>query len=128
MVPVELLAAEEHHSEQGEDHQGDYLLENFELHEGERASVAHEAHSVGRHLEGVFGEGNSPREDDYEPQGLVGADARSLELEVPIPGESHENIGDDEHPDSDKSIDPHIAINFTCLIIHLEKRLICQYR
>jgi hypothetical protein len=81
------------HVEEGEgceDGEGDDLLENFQLGEGEGAM----ADAVGGHLEEVLEESDAPADGDGEEKGL-GFEV----LEVGIPSEGHEEVGDEEEAD-----------------------------
>ena len=68
------------------DDEGDDFLNHLELH-GSEAAVAD---AVGRYLEAVFEEGDAPAHDDDLPQRLI------LKLQVPVPGNRHENVGANE--------------------------------
>ena len=96
MVPVELLVLEDDVGNDGEDHQRDALLDDLKLDKVEGASVVDEPDTVGRHLTAVFEEGNHPREGDDQIEGPVRGNARLLEAQVAIPGESHEYIAHNE--------------------------------
>ena len=45
------------------------------------------ANPVGRHLDTILDEGDRPARQSDNPQG------RGLVLEMPIPGDGHENVG-----------------------------------
>ena len=95
MVPLQGLALEYEHGEDGEDSDGEHLLDNLQLHQGEGSAVALESDAVAVHLADVFGKGKEPRgKDDDEEGGMVGDDAHGLELEMAIPGECHEYVGE----------------------------------
>ena len=96
MVPaqghVEGYCGEEH-----KDHQRDHFLNHFELHQGERASVPLKPYAVCGHLETVFEESYSPREENDENQRCgVGEETCLLEFEVTIPSKRHKYIGREE--------------------------------
>ena len=65
-----------------EDSKGDYLLYNFKLIGG----VKRTAPSVRWHHNEVLKKGDSPTDEDRHPQGTT------LELEVSVPGERHEDV------------------------------------
>ena len=88
IVPLQLLLEVED-GEAGEDDQGDDLLDGLEL--GGREMAVPEA--VGRDLEAVFQKGDRPGDQDDLPEGRV------LELEMPVPGEGHEDVRDREQGD-----------------------------
>ena len=96
MVPVQRLALEEQSGEDGEDDERDDFLDDFELHQREGASVAGKADAVGRNLAGILKESDAPREKDDGKQGPMGGNLHLLQLQVPVPGKSHEDVGDDE--------------------------------
>ena len=78
MVPVESLSLKENRGKHREYDEGDDLLNDFQLHEGERASVAGKADAVGRNLAGVFKKGDRPAENDDADQRKRGKPARLL--------------------------------------------------
>ena len=94
VVPAQMLAEVEG-DEDAEDHQGDDLLDHLELDEREAASTD----AVGRHLEAVFEKSDAPTDENDLPQRLL------AELQVAIPGEGHEDVGEGEKNDG-----PHIRI------------------
>ena len=63
MVPVERLALEHCHSEGCEDGEGDDFLNNLQLKKGERTAIADKADAIARHLQTVFKECETPREE-----------------------------------------------------------------
>ena len=66
VVPLECLSFEEHGDYHTEHCETDNLLNDFELHKGEWASIDVGANSVCRDLKAVFEEGYSPGEQDYK--------------------------------------------------------------
>ena len=99
MVPVKLLMLEGEVGNQGEHHQRDTLLDDLQLHQRERATVAHKAQTVGWHLTAILEESDHPREGDDQVEGPVGGDARLLQAQMTIPGESHKHIAQNEQYD-----------------------------
>ncbi len=92
MVPAE-RHVERQGGEEDEDHEGDDLLDNLQLHEGEGSAVALEAHAVGGDLKAVLKESDAPREEDHENKGCgVGEEAHVLELQVAVPRERHKHV------------------------------------
>ena len=63
MIPFD-LHMEGNDGEQDKDGKSDNLLNDLQLHEVERSSVADKSHAVGGNLQAVFEEGNRPREDN----------------------------------------------------------------
>src|ERR1039458_8918545 len=89
VVPAQMLAEVEE-GEDSEDDQRNDLLDDLEL-DGRKAVGAH---AVGRHLEAVFEEGDAPADQDDLPKRFL------AEFQVAIPGEGHEDVGEDEQDNS----------------------------
>src|SRR5476649_19710 len=88
MVEGDLLAEIEHG--EGREHgERDHLLHGLEL--GRRVNGM--APTIGRHRQAILEEGNAPARQDHQPQRPVG------ELEMPVPGERHEDAGDQQQDD-----------------------------
>ena len=96
---MQALPLEQERSENREDNQGNHFLQDFELDQAERPSVSLETDAVRRNLERVLEQGNRPRKQDNGIQRPVRTDFHFLELQMPVPGECHEDIGNDQHPD-----------------------------
>ena len=92
MVPAQ-VGAEVESCEDAENHQGDNLLDHFELH-GREAAIAK---AVGWYLKAVLEEGDAPADDDHLPKRL------RLVFQVAVPGEGHEDVGEDEQNDGPHS-------------------------
>jgi PLP dependent protein len=88
MIPAQMLTEVEG-NEDAEDDQRDDLLNYLEL---DRRKVSG-ADAVGRHLEAVFEQGDSPTDQDDLPKSFL------AELQVAVPGEGHEDVGEDEKND-----------------------------
>lgn len=86
MVPAQPLAWHEHRK-QGEDAQRDDLLEDAQL----RGAELPVGDAVGGHLEEVLEEGDAPAQEDDEQQRKA---PFGQELEMAVPGEGHEDVGD----------------------------------
>ena len=93
VVPVKCLSFEDQGRKKNKYHEGDDLLDDFQLHEGERSAVLLEADAVGGHLGAIFKKSDAPREKDDADERPVGGHLHFLELEVAVPGKSHEYIG-----------------------------------
>lgn len=111
MVPPEGFSFEGNGAEYDEHRQRDDFLDDLQLNQAERASVVAEADAVGGHLETIFEESQEPTEKDdpqqrevFEPTELL------LQLQVPVPGACHEDVGNDQHRDSKECL--HIIICF----------------
>ena len=96
MVPVEVLPLEEDVGDDNEDDERDDLLNDLQLHQGERAAVSDEAYPVGRYLTAVFKEGDCPREEYDAQQRPVCGDAGLVELQVSVPRQRHKNVAANE--------------------------------
>ena len=81
--------------EYAEDRERNDFLNYFELHRSEAAI----ADAVCRHLEAILEEGDSPADQDDLPKRLL------TKLQVAIPGDGHEDVGEDE-----KNNGPHFEI------------------
>ena len=92
VVPLECLSFEEHGDYHTEHCETDNLLNDFELHKGERASVDVGANSVCRDLKAVFEEGYAPWEGDDADEGPWCGDIHLLELQMAVPGKCHKDI------------------------------------
>ena len=93
----EMVPAERHtESDGGEDdknHKGDHLLNDFELHQCERTSVALKTHPVGGHLQAVLEESDAPREEnDEDKRRGIGEETDVLQFQVAVPRQRHEDI------------------------------------
>src|SRR5476649_396796 len=75
--------------EEGEHDQRDHLLHGLEF----GSAVDGVPPAVGGHGQAIFEEGDAPARQDHQPQRTVG------ELEVPVPGEGHEDIGEQQQRD-----------------------------
>src|ERR1044072_631092 len=73
----------------GEDQQGDHFLQGLQL----RGRIDRIAVAVRRHGEAILHERDRPADQDHRPQ------RHPLELEMPIPGERHEQVGADQQND-----------------------------
>ena len=99
MVPVDGFALEDEGDDEGEDRQGDDLLDDLELHQGEGAAVDGGAHPVGRNHEDILEKSQAPGGEDNQDQRPVTADIHLRKLELSVPGERHENVRNDEQQD-----------------------------
>ena len=62
MIPMDRLALEHEHHDDGENREGDRFLNHLQLHKAERAPVAGKADPVGRNGEAILKKGYSPGE------------------------------------------------------------------
>jgi len=103
MVPPERIGLHEDEREKGEDRERDNLLDDLELPNGNRPAELRRADAVGRDLETIFQEGDSPAQqhdsghpETFEPR---------FERDMPVPRQRHESVRHDEQPHSNYS--PH---------------------
>ena len=105
MVPLYGLPLEDHDRKDGEDGDGEHLLNDFQLHQRKRAAVLNEANAVAVHLADIFRQSQQPRrEDDDEQRGVIRDGANGLQFQMAIPGQRHEAVADDEQRDGVESV------------------------
>ena len=104
MVPMQALSLKENVGYHCKYAKTDTLLYHLQLYQAERAAVALEAHPVGRHLAAILEESNSPRERYHADKRPLGRHACSLQLQMPIPSQSHKDVAKYEQDDSVKSV------------------------
>ena len=92
MVPLQSLVLEQQSDDNSKYREGDHLLYHFQLHYIEWTSILVETYSVGGDLGAVLEECDSPGEEDYQYKRPVGGNLHLLELQVSVPGESHEYV------------------------------------
>ena len=78
MVPVKGLALETEGDDDGEDGQGNDLLNDLELHKVEGTSVDGRTDAVRRDLKAILKKGDAPREENDGYEGPVATDTRFL--------------------------------------------------
>ena len=125
MVPLHGLALEKEGDDDGEDGQGDHLLDHLELHQVEGTAVPVEADAVRRNGEAVLEEGDAPREEDDEDERPAGGDLHLLEFEMTVPGECHEDVRKDEHDDGPDTLLHSPVWNWGANIVNLWNKCIC---
>ena len=104
MVPLYGLPLEDHDRKDGEDGDGEHLLNDFQLHQRKRAAVLNEANAVAVHLADIFRQSQQPRrEDDDEQRGVIRDGANGLQFQMAIPGQRHEDVRQNKQDDSPKS-------------------------
>ena len=104
MVPMQALPLKENVGYNCEYAKTDTLLYHLQLYQAERAAVALKAHPVGRYLAAVLEESDGPRERYHANKRPLGRHACSLQLQMPIPSQSHKNVAKYEQNDSVKSV------------------------
>lgn len=108
MVPSERLA-QKGDREQGKDYQRDHFLRDLELCSAK--AVMPVAPTVCRNLQAVLEEGNPPTGQYGQPH------RPALDLQVPIPGEGHEDIGKNKQnngPHVDRFLVGSVRMNTWC--------------
>jgi hypothetical protein len=85
VVPAQMLA-EIDQCEDGEDAEGDDLLDHFELDRREVPGTD----PVRRNLQAVFKESDAPADQDDLPERVLAV------FQVAVPGNGHEDVGEDE--------------------------------
>ena len=110
VVPLEGFALEKEHHDDRENGQRDDLLDDLQLEQRVRAAVAREADPVGRNGEAILEESDAPGEENDGDQRPARGDLHLLEFEVAVPGESHEDVGADQHHDCPESLHTNVSI------------------
>lgn len=73
--------------------QGQHFLDDLQLHQRERSSVAVKTDAVCRYLQAVFKERDAPRkEDDEDERSGVREETFVLQFQVSVPRKRHEDI------------------------------------
>ena len=103
MVHPETLCLEEHRRECNKDEQCNHLLYNLKLDEGERTSVHIRSNAVCRHLETILKEGNEPAYGNYPEQAPLGQHLVCPKLQMTVPRQSHETVGNHQQQYSKQS-------------------------
>ena len=104
MIPVELLALEEHIGDDAEDCEGEYFLYNLELHKGEGATVANETDAVGGYHNAILEEGDAPGRQYYQNERPPVVDVQFRQFQLSVPGEGHEDVGYNQKKYSPESL------------------------
>ena len=104
MVPLDGLPLEQEGDDNGEDGEGNHLLNYLELHQVEGPAVALEAQAVGRNGKAVLEKGDAPGKEDDEDERPAGGNFHFLQFEMAVPGERHEHVREDEHKDGPESV------------------------
>ena len=94
MVPAQGVGFHKDQREDGEDRERYDLLNHLQFPDRERASELGRSDAVGRDLEAVFEQGDAPAEehDDHQSEAFE----FGFEGDMPVPGQRHEGVGDDE--------------------------------
>jgi len=100
VIPLQRLTLENEHHYYRKDGKGDNFLDYFELEKAEGAAVKAVSYAVCRYGKAVLEKRYSPREQDYHYQRPPVGYFHLAQLEVPIPGESHKDVGHHQHQHS----------------------------
>ena len=91
------LATETCDGVDGEYQQGDNLLNDLQLEEGERSAVSLETVVVGRNHKTILHKCQRPRDEDDDIEWCVTVqNVHILQLQVSVPCQSHEDVGHNE--------------------------------
>ena len=97
VIPLDGLSLEDENNDEGEYGERDDLLDYLELKEVERTPILLKPDAVGGDGKTVFKEGDAPREKNDGYQRPAGGDLHLGKLEVAIPGQGHQHIGEYQH-------------------------------
>lgn len=92
MVPLKRLPLKDEVGDDAEDNERDDLLDDLELHQAERASVAFESNTVGGYLAAILEEGDGPREGNDANEWPMAACAVLLQFKMAVPSKRHKDI------------------------------------
>ena len=96
MIPFQGFGFEKQERKRREHQQRDDLLDHLQLHQRERPAVFPEADAVGRHHQAVLEKGDQPTDQDQPEQAGFFKEFQVLEFQVPVPGDRHEDVGEEE--------------------------------
>ena len=99
MVPPECFRFEKSEGENRENRQRNHFLNNFQLKQHERSSVPLKSDPVGRHQKYVLEKRNAPAQHDHQQLRQHIEPPLPPQVQLSVPCESHENIGDNEQSD-----------------------------
>lgn len=92
MIPLQMLTLKQHTCNQRKDRKTDDLLYDLELDKREGTSVTGKANTIGRHLQAILEESNTPTECyDCDKRPIAGGTGL-IKFEMPIPRQGHEYI------------------------------------
>ncbi len=99
MIPFQNLVFKQHESKNSEYHEGNNLLNHFQLQQAKRPAIFLITQSVGGHHEAIFHKSNKPTGQDEAKNPCFFKEFQVLEFQVAIPRERHEDIGEDKQED-----------------------------
>jgi len=92
VIDFEGFVFEKHHRKDGEYHQGNDFLDDFELPEVEWAAVFGKTDAVCRNLKAIFKQGDAPTDQDDAYKTQILAPTHLLEFQMAIPGKGHKGV------------------------------------
>ena len=93
MIPMQRFSFKQYGSEYCKDDKRHYFLDNLKLHQRKRTAIAYEPDAIGRNLKWILRQRYHPREQNNGIERLVGDNFHLLQLQMPVPGKRHEDIG-----------------------------------
>lgn len=75
------------------DDERNHLLDDLELHQTKGTAIADKADAIGRHLEAILEESDTPRESNNGNHGPFLKPRQLTQLQVTIPRQGHKDIG-----------------------------------
>jgi hypothetical protein len=103
VVPGQLIRFEDENGNEDKHRERNGFLNGFEFEQIERSPVTHVPDPVGRHLEDVLKKRQSPTDQNDGQQTQVLQSRDFFELEVAVPGKSHEHVRQDEQQNAVKA-------------------------
>lgn len=100
MVEAEGFGLESDQRKYHEDHEGDDFLDDFELDQRKWPSIAREADFICRNLKHILKQCDSPADQNHREKPELPKPFPLRKLQMTIPGQGHETIGQDQKGDS----------------------------
>lgn len=94
VIPLQRFVFEQQECKNRKDQQRDNFLNYFQLHQSEGTAVLAVADAVGRYHETIFHESDEPTGEDEAEQARFLEKFQVLEFQVAVPGECHEDVGE----------------------------------
>ena len=100
VVQAKRLILEQHDGKDGKNDESDRFLEDFELPQVQRSSVLDVADAIGRDLETILEQGDSPTDQNDGREAESGEPVRFfLEFQMAVPRECHEDVRENQKND-----------------------------
>src|ERR1700743_209587 len=103
VIPPKGKILEEDERKGSKDHQGDHFLDDLELQEIEGTALPLEADAIGRHLETILKEGNTPAQENDGEHGRMPCAVLPEKTQMPVPGHRHKGVGKGQEADGKKN-------------------------